>query len=510
MSSRDQNRFKAKRKAEEAKTTTAEKRRRHPLIYAFSVAILVIVIITFIGGPLLGRLGEGGAIVFGRYGKKDIEFVPGNYLSRQRDYLYDQLGTSASSESYEWQAYRVWKGAYDNTVLHTAILLDGGSAGLHVSDNRIDEMLLTSGPYMVDGAFNEERYKNTPSSERFRYRGLYREELLHQQYLQDIFRNGVTSSKEAVFLKGMASEERSFEYVLFSYSDFPDEQVAEYGEEYRHLFRKIKLSRITIKSSLAETQAIRRQITDNAATFEDQAKNYSNDAFSEKGGDMGWRTYHSLSADFTDAGNLDSLFGLPQDDISQIYDTSFGWIFFKIDSPSVDADLSDIETLESVRSYMTRFERGKIEDYIISIAEEFKSSAQESGFQDAASANSFAVYNTESFPINYGNTFFMGEIKSTDETQDLSGAVNNEAFFLELFSIEEGQVSNPLILNDTVGVFSMLEARAVSEEDLSFLEDYYPYIVQQYNEQDFQNFVFVSDMLEDNFTKVFSEIFLTQ
>ena len=510
MSPRDLNRFKSKKKSAEEKTTTAERRKRHPLLYVFSLIILFIIVVTFVGGPLLGRLGSRGTIVFGRYGKEEIEFIPGNYLSRQRDYLYDQLGTSASTESYEWQAYRVWKGAFDNTVLHTAILLDAKSAGLHISDNRIDETLLTSGPYMVNGQFSEERYKNTTTSERFRFRGLYREELLHQQYLQDAFRAGISSSPEADFLKEMASEERSFEYVLFSYLDFPEEEVVSYGEQHNSLFRKTKLSRITIKSSLAEAQTVRQQILDGAATFEDQAKNYSTDAFAEKGGDMGWRTYHSLSADFPDPADLDSLFTLNQDDLSEVYETGFGWIFFKIDTPAVDADMQDIETLESVRSYMMRFERGLIEDAIIAKAEGFRLEAAEIGLREAALEAGIDAFETESFPINYGNTFFMGSVKSTDESQDLSGAVNNETFFTELFSLEVGQMSPPIILNENVGVFSLLEITEVSEEDLEFLGDYYPYIAQQYNEQDFQNHVFASELLEDNFTQVFSEIFLTQ
>ncbi|MBT3275769.1 MAG: hypothetical protein HN368_21650 [Spirochaetales bacterium] len=509
MPSQEKKRLKLEQKAEQDKTLAAERKRKHPLVYVFSVFLLLIIVVSFVGGPILSRLGGNKPIVFGSYGGEEIDFVSGNYLSRQRDILYDQM-QDTSSQSYEWQAYQVWKGAYDRTVIHTAYLQESESSGFFISDNRIDELLLTSGPYMDNGVFSETRYRNTPNSERYRYRSLYREEYTHQQYLQDMIHSGLYSSKEADFLKEMARDERSFSYVLFSYADFPDSEVAAYAEENASLFREIKVSRITVKSSMEDAEAIRQQIVDGIATFEDQAKNFSTDGFAEEGGDMGWREYNSLAPDFIDNAKLESLFSLQKGAISGIAETNFGWVMYRVDEAAVEADLNEEETLRSVRTYMGRFERGKIEDYLFQNAERFSLIAAASTFEAAAADVGVSVKTTESFPINYGNEFFFGSVQTTDEAQDLSNAAYDENFFSVLFSLEEGDTSEPLVLSDNVGVFQLKESSALLDEDLGFLGDYYPFIAQQYIEQDLNSFILSSDQFEDNFTSVFSEIFLSQ
>ena len=137
-----------KSKAEANHSRPADNRWRHPFVYIFSFIILIIIVVSFVGGPLLSGIGRRSTIVFGSWGGEEIEFVSGNYLSRQRDILYDQVLENRSNESYEWQAYSVWKGAFDRTVLHTAILVTADRSNLHISDIRVDATLLSSGPYM--------------------------------------------------------------------------------------------------------------------------------------------------------------------------------------------------------------------------------------------------------------------------------------------------------------------------------------------------------------------------
>ena len=270
MPSRAVRRRKNKENVEIKKTLPAERRRRHPLLYAGSLALLVIIVVAFVGGPLAGRLGSGGPLIFGSYGGKEISYVQGNYLARQVDILSDQLQDN-TSQNYEWQAYQVWKGAYDRAVIRTAILQKADKAGVYISDNAIDALLLTTGPYMENGVFSETRYRNTSNSERFRYRQLYREEMTHQLYNADVLHIGFFSTDGAEFIKKMAADERSFYYAIFSYKEYPVSKVVAYAEENASNFRKIKMSRITIKSTVDEAVAVRQQILDGIATFENQA-----------------------------------------------------------------------------------------------------------------------------------------------------------------------------------------------------------------------------------------------
>ena len=122
MQSREMKRLQ-KAKTEPENKKSSHFRFKHPILYLFTFVILIIIAVTFVGGPLLSGVGSNSKVIFGTWGGEEIEFVPGNYLSRQRDILYDQLLESRSNESYEWQAYSVWKGAYDRTVLHTAVMV---------------------------------------------------------------------------------------------------------------------------------------------------------------------------------------------------------------------------------------------------------------------------------------------------------------------------------------------------------------------------------------------------
>ena len=507
MPSQEQKRQKNKKKTEIDKTSPAVRRKRHPFLYFGSVGLLVIIVVAFVGGPLVGRIGSNRAMVFGKYGGEEIKYVPGNYLDRQTEVLYDQMQDS-SGQGYEYRAYQVWKGAFDRTVIHTAILQIADNAGVYISDNRIDELLLATGPYMENGVFSEAKYTKTPNSERFKYRRLYRDEYIQQTVIQDSLHLGIYSSKEADFLKTMAADERAFVYVLFGYSDYPGAEVAIYAEGNSSLFRKIKVSRITVKTSRDEAEAIRRQIVEGVATFEDQARNYSTDMYAEEGGDMGCSEDNALSADFANGPELEALFSLQKGDISGVFETSFGWVIYRADEAAVEPDLEDPEILNSIRTYMERFERGKIEDYLLANAEKFAAAVSESTITAAADVFGIEVKKTESFPINYGNAFYFGTVSAADDSQDLSSAAYDELFFSELFSLKEKQVSEPIVLTDSVGVFQLADLTPLSDEDVEFLHDYYPIIAQQNIEQDLNRFIFSSEDFEDYFTEVFSENFL--
>ena len=510
MPSRELRRHKRKTKSDAAdieKTLPAEQRKRHPVLYTGSIILLVIIVVAFVGGPLVGGVGGGKPIVFGTYGGEEITYVQGNYLARQAEILSDQLKNSADL-SYEWQAYQVWKGAYDRAVVRTAILQDAQRSGVYISDNAIDSLLLTTGPYMEGGVFSESRYRNTSNSERFRYRQLYRDELTHSRYMQDVLHNGFFSTGEADFFKGMAADERSFFYVIYAYKEYPDSEVLAYARENESNFRKISLSRITVDSSRNEATAVRRQIITGVSTFENQARNYSSDGYAERDGDMGWREYYALAADFENISNLDEIFTLQKGEISDIYETSFGWVFYRVDETAVTPDFSQERELQSVRSYMERFERGIIEDHLLEQANTFATTAQNAGFGAAAEALGVELKKSASFPINYGNANYFGSVQGAENSDDLSGSAYDTRFFSMLFSLEENEISRPVVLDESVGVFQPAEQTILEDEEIEYLSDYYPYLAQQNILEDMSAHIMQSDDFEDNFITVFQEIFL--
>ena len=181
------------------------KQRTPKALYIFSIIILVIIVVTFVGAPVVGKLEGPGRIIFGYYKDKPIEYVPGNYFSRQRDLLAEQLRSQGDqNSSFDAQVYQVWRGAYDRTVFHTALVKMMEESGYSVSENLVDESLASYPAFMENGEFSVKRYQQTPASERYLIRKSVRESLLFQGYLQDLGTIPI-STQEIQFLKSCFS-----------------------------------------------------------------------------------------------------------------------------------------------------------------------------------------------------------------------------------------------------------------------------------------------------------------
>ena len=508
MSSRGKQKSSKKTEKTAAHKNGKDTKSKKPFFTIFSVAILAIIVVAFIGSPIIGRMTESGRLIFGSYDGDEIEIYAGSYMSRQVEFIAEQMkAQQQESDNLQWQAYQVWRAAFERTAIHTAVLNIADDAGVHVSDRRIDLELTKSGPYVVDGVFSEERYKAASVAERSSTRDLYSEEIRSQQVRNDILGELKHAAGEVDFLNDTLKTERNFKIVEFTPEDFPIENVIAFGQENSSIFREIRLSRITIKSDEADANSVYGQLITNPGMFEELASTQSKDAFAEKGGEMGWRSYYSLEPDFQYGEDLDSLFALEKDEISGVIETTFGWTIYRCDEEARLPDLEDEETLDTVASYIEMYEGGLIEDHLIEQAKEFKNEALTSDFETTAFEwnKSFTV--TEYFPVNYSGMFFFKPVKAVGEDNQsfFQKAVYSESFFETAFSIDTEEISEPVIIDDTIAVLEMINERTVPEEDLENNQYFYQYIVQQMQDRDFNNYILDSEKFEDNFDAIFYE-----
>jgi len=509
MPSRHAKRTHSKR-GETGQKDIEKKRQSHPFLYIFSVIILVVILVTFVGGPALSRYAGRGNIVFGIYMDKPIEFVPGNFLSRQKDLLAEQLRQQDSDQNIEIQAYRVWRGAFDQTVLHTAFLFETEKSNSWVSEDRLDKTLITAGPYTVDGVFSEERYQNTSNAERYANRNFFREQILHEQYLQDIFAGQQLSNREADFVAGMSENQRSFYFVRYQFSDYPHEEVAAFAGENRDLFSKIKLSSILIKNSRSEAEEIKKKLNDRTSSFEELARAHSKDSYAEKGGNMGWRYYYDLERDFEERAPVDSIFELAEGQISEVLENRFGWVIFRCDNPQVSMDLESRESIQLVEDYLMRYERGMVEDYFLARAEEFTNTARENDFFTACGETGLTPYTTEFFPLNYQNVFEINPVRVRDNQVSLASASGSREFFLTAFSLKENEISDPVPLDDMVLVLKLQDEKTEPEDQPFSMQDYYRYLAGQSLQLDLQTYIMDAEKLEDNFNSTFYQYIMVK
>ena len=507
MASRDLRRAKAK-KGETASETIEKKKEAHPLLYVFSVILLVIVVVTFVGSPVAGKLTGGGSIVFGSYDGRDIAYYPGSYFAEQRELIAQQVRDSATQDQdMTILQQTVWYQAYRQTAIHVAVLIQAEKAGMHVSEDAVDKALLTHPAYMENGRFSEERYNRTQGSEKAATRKLVREETMTNQYFRDMFTGLKASTKEKQFVTDMARAERSFTFVSFPYEGYPAEEVRRYGEANTALFRKIKLSRILVKSGEREAKEIRRKIAEKTSSFEELARTHSKDGYADKGGDMGWRFAYDLQADFEKKETAQELFALKAGDVSEVLKGSFGWLVYRCDADPVDPDFTDTAVLDIVKLYLTTYEKGKIEDYFVAKGQQFARRAADAGVSTAAREAGVVPIATDFFPLNLQNVFSFAPLRAIPEEATPAPAAYSEEFFQAAFALPKDKVSEPVVLDDQVLVLSVLAERQMPESTASLLGSWVEYTANQAMQVDLQTQIMDPEKLKDNFMEAFNRLY---
>ena len=474
-----------------------KKRKQHPVLYIFSAIILIIIVVTFVGAPIAGKISGGQNMVFGEYDGKKIEYYPGNYLSNQKDMIAQKMDKNSGSD-FQLQAYQVWRGAFERTIIHIALLKEVLDSGFKASQDRIDNAIVKNGPYTVNGEFSTEKYNSTSNMEKKQNRKYIEESVIKQQYINDYFYGKKFSSAEKEFIKGMAAIEKSFNIVKLPFSSYPDSEIEKFTENNSDLFRSMTLSKITVLSDKKDAEKVYNMVKDSPDSFADTAKNHSKDSFASSGGEMGNVYYFNLKTELKNPEDADKVFSLSNGSISSLFETNNGWVIYKSGS-----SLSDKADTEIVKNYMLRYELGKIEDYFTAEAENLKKS---DNLISAALDKDFEVIKTESFPINYGNNMFFKPVKIEDKDNTLSNLAYNDDFLQAAFSVDKDEISEPVIINNAVLLITLDSETESSMTDL--LDSYYPYIIQQINDSSLSTYYISSDKLVDNFNETFYKYFL--
>jgi hypothetical protein len=498
----------ATQKKGETVSESIEKRHSmHPMWYAFTVIILVVIVVTFVlagpGGPLT-RGGGGsapGTIEFGSYLGRPIAYAPGNYFAQQRDQIANQLQASGQgSQNSATMVQSVWYQAFMNTAEHVAIIVQTEDAGVVVSNDAIDKALLAYPGYMDDnGKFSEQRYQSVTAADRASTRKVMRENLESNVFVSDVMSGVNSGSKETEFIKNMVRPERSFSFVSYPFADFPQSEVQKFGEANKSRFTRIKVSRILVKSGESQAKEIRKKIADKTSNFEELAKTYSKDVYADKGGDMGWRYAYDLEADFEAKDTAQKVIALKNGELSDVLKGSFGWMIYRCDSEAVDADFTNPTVLTDVRAYITTYEKGKIEDYFNERATQLSRRSAEVGFDRAAREANVKAYPTDFFPVNVGSVFSFAPLKATPDSATPANAQYSEDFFYRAFTLGKDQVSAPIMLDDQAIVLKLTGEQNFPETTIALLGNWVSYVASQSLQADLAQALMTPEKFKDDF-----------
>jgi hypothetical protein len=499
-----------------AKSEFIQRFKTNPFIFIGTIVILVIVVVAFVLVPaIVPEVGFGAMtdLNFGAYDKIPITYVPGNYFARVVENMARYMQSSLNDGNYQMVEYQIWRGAFEETVVHTGILQEMRRAGYTAPQEVVDREVAQLPQFQENGRFSAARYRMLDNTTRMALWRDVQESIAEEQYRSDI-NNLRISSQEEAFIAAMAKKERRFDMVAFPLDTYPDAEILAYAAANPDLFRVTHLSKLTVNASEREAQQVLASIQDGTMTFEDAARTHSQDTYAERGGDMGIKMAYELTVEVPDAQERAAVIAVPRESYSAIVKVPSGWAFFRAEETAYPVNTDDAALFEKIRAYVTDFERGRMEDWLINRAQEFIAAVNEGDFDTAAGDQGLTKQSFGPLPLNYGevNLFTTLSSLSVPELTSTTGsnlAGSNEIFWRTAFFTPLNTPSSPLVIGNNVLVLYPLEETDKEEADVENIKSTYSSYWLSYNtDQSTRSYFLSSDKLEDRFLEAFLQFLL--
>ncbi|MDR2178516.1 MAG: peptidylprolyl isomerase [Treponema sp.] len=489
-----------------AKSELIRRFRENPAVFIGTVIVLVIVIVAFVFVPAIVPNAGGFEVdyTFGYYDKTPISYRPGNYFAL----VYEQLSQSNqgaySGENAAYINFQVWWAAFQSAVVHTGILHEMNKAGYEPSKEKVDREVAQA--FQVNGRFDAASYRQLSDSRKIAIWREAQEQIIADVYQRDQYEL-LRPSGENEFVVEMAAAQRRFEGAAYNLQDYPETELSAYAAQNFALFKSVHFSRITINSGEREARQILASVKDGTLSFEDAARNQSQDAYAERGGDMGVQMAYEMDSVISGEAEREKVLALKKGEISDLISTGESWIFFRAEEDPAALDITDAAQIEKVRSYLLLFERGRVVDYFAGLAEEIRARGVE--FDKALEEAGLKKFSFGPLAINYGNLPFFPRLAGVEGFDDsaLSNFAVTDSFWRTAFSTPVGTVSEPLELGDQVLILLPLDAEPAEspEENAANIELTFRYFaLETWVKDAIQPFFTQNPKLKDQFWETYS------
>lgn len=477
--------------------------KQHPFVFIGTLLILVIVIVAFVLVPAIVP-GEGLAVSrleFGSWDGKPIAYSSGGFFARVRE---------RNSQDYGMNDYQAWRSAFEATVERTAILDTMDRSGYAPSRPFVDKKVAELSFFQENGRFSAVKYNRIDAATRMKLWQDMRNDLIINIYHDDL-RTIKIAGAETEFIGRMALPRRKFSMTVFPYTSYPDSEVAAYASRNADIFKTVYLSRITAAGGRREAQSILDRIQSGAITFEDAARTQSDDEYADRGGDTGARTAFEISSEIPDEEQWKIVINLPKDEVAGPFELSSGWVIFRANETSRPPNLQDSETLSKARDYLMDSERGLVEDWLITQAENFAREARLTGFAGAAADADLEIHEFGPLPINYGDSPLFTSLSSF-QAPGLRDAVADENFWHTAFSTPVGEPSRPIVLSGSENSIVVLYPGEEITDENEAVENsktmFSGWWAENETLRSIADSILASDKLNDSFNDTYFRLFL--
>ncbi|PIE98046.1 MAG: hypothetical protein CR988_05325 [Treponema sp.] len=452
-------------------------------------AILAIGLFAFIFAPVLSAKGsaQGKAWTYASWDGKKVVDGPGSNLWAQLTSLsrltsaFGMKPPTDPAQKQYWD-YNFRKVAIDATIVDIAMETAVEDAGYKPSKKLINNAIIqqfidpSTGNYSK--ALYDRQYKT--EADKLQNRKDTIQNLKRARYIKDIMgfgedRYGLkTNSKEKQFIETMNTETRRVEYIFFDTLDFPNEKILEYANASKDLFVKHDFSVIQFSDESAAnnvSSAIKKGETSFDKAFENRDK-APKDLNVTEDGTLANSYRKDLNLLFPNAEDLNTVIGLKPSQISKPLKMNSIFVIIKCNSEPVQPDFQNKELVDMVFSYMQKYEKGKIEDYLLEKANKFAESAKAGSFADAAIEYSVEPMTSSPFPLNYDSSSMLPSVPfNTDPV--IASASTNEDFLKTIFSLNTEGISKAFLIGDKAVVCKLVEIINIDSTEKKSMADRY-------------------------------------
>ncbi|MDD3050440.1 MAG: peptidylprolyl isomerase [Candidatus Cloacimonetes bacterium] len=417
--------------------------RKHGKIIIFVVAIIFIV----------GMATAGLLDIFqpkpyvGKIANKKITIAEFDRVLRNNvaSYMEENEGVELNEATLKQLNDKTWNQLIQQIVLDREIK----RMGIKVKDKDVVDKMLNDPPdfvktapiFQTDGEFDNAKYKEVLASDERIVQSIemYIRGSLPYERLFDRIKSQVTVSEEEVKDDYIAKNDKADAKIIFfdpkkiSDVSVSEEDTKKYYDENKEEFKKdpaakLKYVKMSLEPSIADKNALRDsamtiyQMAKSGESFEQLARDYSEDNSAANGGDLGFFGKGKMVPEFETTA-----FALNVGEISEPVLSQFGYHIIKLEEKRKAEDGSDEVRARHILFKLSASEKTKNDHKLKT--DEFYALTKEKGIEAAAKEMALSVSETPEF---YENATYI------------SGIGREEALVKFAFDNEVGAVANKI------------------------------------------------------------------
>ena len=497
----------------EKKNTVEERRAHSPVLYWGTVVTLVLIVITFVIGPVFGS-GYAKSISLGKAAGKTIYFdenfgyawesyernlaaAYGVDLQNAPDYMRSQLRVSAFQGAF-------FMTAYENFI---ESILD--KSGIVATSQKAEHLIARSILAQADPVAQKESlkaYKELSDKQRQTQIDGVKKEYLSMTFREDLALIPEIRDFETSFLNEKAfPQKRALRYLQIDEESLPDSYFIEYASQSDkiNLFTQLSFRKILV-STETEMEFLLDEIEKDPEGFSRLAEDSTIDT---DGGKETTLYFYELLNQFGTENETEflKLAALKTGELSEVIKTEYGYLLFQITKESVPADLENDEIVTEIRDYIAYNDSDAAAAFVTDLTSAAAAAAAE-GLTQAAETLGLTVLTTRPFAVNVNGLAEIGRIQNEDGEDVLNSVYGDESFFKAVFTAETNKVAETVytdVGNIIYEVSEIEEAAALG--DSASLASLIPG-----GDEGFQNYILNHKSYRDNtqkFMETYSEMF---